>query len=607
MRRVEVVAFVCLLVCPLVSSAANYIVPTTTLAAQTANNTSAANSFRAQSNGNLGAANVSKVDVHTLLYADAQTKVFAHLMLWFGGSNHMNVGYNSTDPAQVQRQIKDMISRGIDGVIIDWYGPDNSIDQATQAVMAEAEKHPGFTFALMVDQGAIALSSCRGCDPQQALTSQMQYVEQKYFTSPAYLTMQGQPVITNFDIDLSYSIDWKGLSASLSSHPAFIFQNNPGFSHILSDGSYSWVMPTTSDYGMSYLSGFYNAGMSLSNEQTVGATYKGFNDSLASWGSNRVMQQKCGQTWLKTFSEINALYNSSKELPYLQLVTWNDYEEGTEIESGIDNCVTISASLSGDNLQWKVGGSESALDHYTTYISADGKNLMALSDTETGNRSLNLCSFSIPSGKYQLFVQAIGKPGMANRITGAIPYTAACTATTSTSPSLAFAASPLSISIPAGQSGTVTVLAQAQSGAFNSPVALTCGTLPSNLTCRFSPAQITPGSGKATSVLTISSAAATGFNRQESPGGLLYATAALPFGVAALAFLGGTQRNRLKQLIGICVLAGAGLMSISCGGKVNGMQATQAGTSSTAGSYSVTINGNASSVQLATSVSVTVQ
>jgi len=58
----------------------------------TANNTSAADSFLNQSNGNLGANNVSKVNVHSLLYPGATTKIFAHLMLWFGKSNHMNVG-----------------------------------------------------------------------------------------------------------------------------------------------------------------------------------------------------------------------------------------------------------------------------------------------------------------------------------------------------------------------------------------------------------------------------------------------------------------------------------------------------------------------------------
>src|SRR5512142_389928 len=149
------------------STSTNFVVPTTTLAAQTGNNTSAAGSFTSQSNGNAGAGNVSKVNIHSLLYAGANTKVYAHLLLWFGGSNHMNVGYSSTDPTQIHKQIVDMISRGIDGVIVDWYGPGNTIDQATQLVMTEVEKHPGFTFAIMVDAGAIKWDSCKGCTPQQ--------------------------------------------------------------------------------------------------------------------------------------------------------------------------------------------------------------------------------------------------------------------------------------------------------------------------------------------------------------------------------------------------------------------------------------------------------
>src|SRR5262249_7724659 len=155
-----------------------------------------------------------------------------------------------------------------------------------------------------------------------------------YFPSPAYMTRQGQPVVTNFNIDLSYSIDWKAVNAALSTKPVFLFQNNDGFTHTLSGGSYSWVMPTTLDYGMSYLSSFYNTGKAHTAEETVGTSYKGFNDTLSGWGSGRIMSQLCGQTWLKTFSRVNSLYNSGKQLSTLQLVTWNDYEEGTEIESG---------------------------------------------------------------------------------------------------------------------------------------------------------------------------------------------------------------------------------------------------------------------------------
>lgn len=401
--------------------------PTTTLLAQTGNDTSAADNFALQSNGNLGANNVSKLNIHSLLYSGATTKVLAQLLLWFGQSGHMDVGYSSTDPAQIKRQITDMASRGIDGVIVDWYGPNNAIDQATQLVMQEAQKHAGFSFAIMIDAGAMRGVHC-SCSPNQKLIQLMQYVEQKYFSSSAYLKLDGQPVVTNFNIDQWYSVDWNAVNAALAVPPRFLFQNNEGFTHAMSDGSYSWVMPQLVDLGLGYLSNFYSTGQSFANKETMGATYKGFNDSLANWGSGRHMQQQCGETWLQTFSQINSLYNAKKQLPYLQLVTWNDYEEGTEIESGIDSCFALDASVSGGTLEWDISGSEDTVDHYAVYSSTDGQNLTELKDVQPGTHSVNLCSLSssMPAGNYQMFVQAVGKPSLANRMAQPVSYTPAC-------------------------------------------------------------------------------------------------------------------------------------------------------------------------------------
>src|ERR1041385_492069 len=202
MRRVFV--FICLASFALQSSAyaSNLVIkPTTTLAQQTSNNTGAADSFKTQVNGNTAAGNVSKLDIHSLLYPGNHTKIYAHFMGWFGTKSHMNVGYDSTSSVQVARQVQDMISRGIDGVIIDWYGKGTNSDYATLALMKQAEAHPGFTFAIMVDKGAISSHSCSGCTPQQALVKHLQYIEQTYFGSPAYLRIQGRAVGTNFDVD----------------------------------------------------------------------------------------------------------------------------------------------------------------------------------------------------------------------------------------------------------------------------------------------------------------------------------------------------------------------------------------------------------------------
>lgn len=579
-----------------------YTIPTTTLTAQTANNTSAANSFTTQSNGNQGAGNVSKVDVHTLLYSGATTRLYAHLLLWFGQSNHMNVGYSSTDPAQIQNQINDMISRGINGVIIDWHGPNNSIDQATQLVMAQAELHPGFTFAIMVDQGAIEWDSCSGCTPQQALISQLQYVENTYFSSPAYMTIQGQPVVTNFNVDLSYSIDWNAVNDALSTHPLFLFQNNNGFTATLSGGSYSWVMPTTTDYGMSYLSSFYDTGMSFPSEQTVGAAYKGFNDTLASWGSDRIMGQQCGQTWLQTFSEINSLYDAGKQLPDLQLVTWNDYEEGTEIETGISNCLTLSASVAGKTLQWAVAGNEDTVEQYVVYISTDGQNLMALANVAPGVHSLNLCSFPISTGSYQLFVQAVGQPSITNQITSAIYYAPYCAGGTPP-PTVSLSALPSSATVVAGQSVSFTVNAKTQSGSFNEPIQLSCSGLVGGLSCSFSPAVVTPGSGVATSTLTISaSPIAKMYLPGRSRSWPIYGALLLPLGLLSRGVGRRSHQRRVRLFLLFAVVA-VGMATVSCGGTSR----SNAVSTPVSTSYSVTIQGNSGSSNLSTVVTVIVQ
>jgi hypothetical protein len=592
-------------------------VPTTTLAAQTSNNTSAANTFKTLSNGDRGAGNISKVDIHTLLYPGATTKVYAHMVLWFGQSDHMNIGYSETNPTEVQSQIDDMVSRGIDGVIIDWYGPGNAIDRATKLVMAAAENHPGFTFAIMIDKGAIEWYSCEACSPQQALINELQYIERTYFPSPAYMKINGQPMVTNFNVSLSYSsVDWDAANAATSTHPTFLFQNNDGFTQALSEGSYSWVMPTANDYGLNYLASFYDAGNKFSKEQTVGATYKGFNDALASWGSNRIMNQQCGQTWLQTFAKLNSMYDSGHQLPDLQLVTWNDYEEATELESGIDNCLTVSESVSGNTLQWSVNGNENTVDHYTVYVSTDGQNLMPLSDIATGVGSLNLCAFPIPNGNYQLFVQAIGKPNLANQMSEAKSYRPTCEVSTSgptpapgprpgPTPTVSLKASPGSLTIQAGLAGTLTVTATPQSGSFNNAISLACGSVPSNLRCTFYPAAITPGNGPATSTLVIFNTTVSASMNPPNGRDLLPISAGwmLPFGLAGFCFLG--KRKRGFEALALFAVLGMGMATTACAGYSTGNKVPNA--SQPAVTYSMTVDGTSSAGKLSAPITVVVQ
>jgi PKD repeat protein len=423
----------CVVLSSLIASAGTTFKATTTLAAETSNNTSTADSFAAQTNGNIAATNISKVPIRSLLYPGSTAKIYAHLVPWFGFGDHMNVGYVSSDTLQVQKQVNDMLSRGIDGAIIDWYGRGESsqhfasYDLATQAFMHQSEIHPGFNFAIMHDAGALkTCAATLGCDVTQTLIDDLNYVNVTYSGSAAYLRSAGMPVIYLFGHE-AYTIDWTRVRAGVAGNPIFIFRNGSGFTKPQSSGAFSWVEPTTVSatdlMAMNYMDNYYKTALSLPSEYSTGSGYKGFNDTLALWGTNRIIGQQCGQTWLKTIAEAGKYYSSLKQMLGIQLVTWNDYEEGSEIETGIDNCVTVSATAAGTTASWNITGQINTVDHFTVFASQDGANLMWLADVPTTTSSLDLATFGLNAGNYTIFVKAVGQASMTNKISAGVQIT----------------------------------------------------------------------------------------------------------------------------------------------------------------------------------------
>lgn len=427
MRLLRTAVLVLAAVC---AHAASFTVtPTTTLTAETGNNTSAASTWTASSNGNLGASNISKADHRTLLYPGATTAIYSHLLLWFGPSNHIQVGYRSDDFNQIKRQVDDHISRGLAGAIIDWYGTSHTVDTtATLYLKQYAESLPGypFKFALMEDKGALlGCAHVSGCDITAQLISDLTYIVDTFAGSPAYIKHDGRPVILFFGLE-AYTIDWERVKAGVPGNPVFIFENAGGFSQTASDGGFGWVQINTgnsNDWMQGYLDYFYSYAHNFPQQHTFGAVYKGFNDTMASWSQNRIMSQQCGQVWLNTWNEVAQHYSASNQLEAMQLVTWNDYEEGTAIEPGIENCLSISASVTGSILSWTVSGNENTLDHYTVFISRDGENLMSLAEVTPGLHSLDLSQFELGPGNYVLHVKAVGKPSIVNHMSTAASVT----------------------------------------------------------------------------------------------------------------------------------------------------------------------------------------
>jgi hypothetical protein len=214
--------------------------------------------------------------------------------------------------------------------------------------------------------------------------------------------------------------------SSIPGNPLLIFQGTSGLTREISDGGFSWVDVNPGnpfDYKLSTQDTFYTAAQQAPGRLAFGAAYKGFNDTLAMWGTNRVANQHCANAWQQTFSEAGKFYSSSNQLPAIQVATWNDYEEGTAIEPGIDNCIFVAPSQSGTTIGWTVsGGDENTIDHYTVFVSADGTNLAKLGDVARGTHTFDLAPLNLPAVTSFVYVEAIGLPSVQNKMSPAIAY-----------------------------------------------------------------------------------------------------------------------------------------------------------------------------------------
>ncbi|PYX02312.1 MAG: hypothetical protein DMG84_07965 [Acidobacteria bacterium] len=112
------------------------------------------------------------------------------------------------------------------------------------------------------------------------------------------------------------------------------------------DGFYAWVhpgpkgwSPDGSEWGEQYLETFYQKMKNkFPDKLLVGTVWPGFNDTKASWSLNRHMDRRCGKTFEDTLRLFRRHDDGSHPIPFLMIATWNDYEEGTEIETGVANC-----------------------------------------------------------------------------------------------------------------------------------------------------------------------------------------------------------------------------------------------------------------------------
>lgn len=249
--------------------------------------------------------------------------------------------YDSSDPDLLEYHVSLIKLAGIDGIIIDWYGIEDFYDFAvlnknTALIIKYARKadlefaicYEDWTVKSMVDRNHI--SSNNSIEHGQKV---MKYLEKEWFNDELYLKLDGRPVLLNFGLKYFIkSSQWEAIFSVLDMKPHFFTED-----HRLSPvaiGAYPWPPMWKSKNGVlsasdcdDYLEKFYQK--SSTWDFVIGTAFPGFHDIYQQAGgkSYGYLDSIDGQILHKTLEKA-----ISNDVDIIQIATWNDFGEGTNIE-----------------------------------------------------------------------------------------------------------------------------------------------------------------------------------------------------------------------------------------------------------------------------------
>jgi hypothetical protein len=235
---------------------------------------------------------------------------------------------------------------GIYAFAVDWYGERRPFEDRSYALLQQVSAEQQFHICLMYDETQE--------DNGHATEDALEAFEKAYraYIGPnapgreAYVTYHGRPII--FIFPKRGNTDWNRVRTAVDQWerpPILIYKDDPPPKYANAfDGFYAWVHPgqhwdaNGRDWGKEYLDQFYKKMKEHPDKVIVGGVWPGFNDTKASWSLNRHMDRRCGATFEDTLKLFHQHNDPERPMPFLLIATWNDYEEGTQIETGVSDC-----------------------------------------------------------------------------------------------------------------------------------------------------------------------------------------------------------------------------------------------------------------------------
>jgi len=282
--------------------------------------------------------------------SEAQNKVYMHYLPWFSegeAGNHWQDGsvtkpligyYNSKSWATHIYHILLSSLIGIDGAVINVR---TAYDQeAFDLFIASLKRieaiYPSFDYSVAISYDD------QDMDDNTATTAMAHLKNNILTTTNHYLYKDNAPVIFIWDYDGYLSSEsYRDIVNSMFSEQIPILLKNDLYleaaeNEMLINAFYPWVKGFSEDgsnWGEAYIDWFYATSLDfvLTNKAQfiIGAVWPGFDDRQASWGQQRWIDRNNGILYETLWSKIHEIDGN---IEWVIIETWNDFNEGSEIE-----------------------------------------------------------------------------------------------------------------------------------------------------------------------------------------------------------------------------------------------------------------------------------
>lgn len=239
--------------------------------------------------------------------------------------------YSSSNKKVLEYHFLLMKYAGIDGVLIDWYGTrdyyDYDANRKNSEVIIEVIESVGLNFAIVYEDQTLRDGIDDIYEKQQQAIKDLLYLERKFLKKETYIKIDGKPLLLTFGPQvINTPLEWTNIFSRINTTPAFITlfahsNKSNDNENMNSVGEFIWVDKTDMQQKYDHVKNF---------ELFIGAAYPGFKDYYkeGGWGNNILLKEHDGGNTLR--ETLNLAKENNSE--FIQLITWNDFGEGTMIE-----------------------------------------------------------------------------------------------------------------------------------------------------------------------------------------------------------------------------------------------------------------------------------